>query len=419
MVAIADVAHYVPRESALDREALKRGTSVYFHDYCIPMLPPKLSEELCSLKPKVDRLVVVVEMTLDRSGVLSSYQFFRGVIHSKQRFTYDEVNQYLSGEKDPPASSAVALKDLSALRARLLEQRLARKALHFERKELHMTLTKKRTIQSIGYRTSGESQSIVEECMILANQCAAQFLSDHYPKGAVYRTHEVPSEDSLTTLNKKLVLFSINASIPAKKKQTLDYYQIILGKIKKHPLQEFLYPMVLQSLPHALYTSKNGGHFGLGLQRYTQFTSPIRRYSDIIAHRLILDVLSQRNRPSYTPRQLEQLCASCSDTERTAESAQRLNTAYFCCHALKPKLGHTTQAVIMSFYKAGAFVSLPQYHTEAYLKYLHGRRTHASSARTTAVATSGSFSIGQTVPVRIVEVNLNMLKVRVALSSKT
>ena len=218
MVAIADVAHYVPRESALDREALKRGTSVYFHDYCIPMLPPKLSEELCSLKPKVDRLVVVVEMILDRSGVLSSYQFFRGVIHSKQRFTYDEVNQYLSGEKDPPASSAVALKDLQALRARLLEQRLARKALHFERKELHMTLTKKRTIQSIGYRTSGESQSIVEECMILANQCAAQFLSDHYPKGAVYRTHEVPSEDSLTTLNKKLVLFSINASIPAKKK---------------------------------------------------------------------------------------------------------------------------------------------------------------------------------------------------------
>ena len=367
-VAIADVSYYVRTDSALDTEARARGNSVYFPSQVIPMLPEKISNGLCSLNPHVDRLCMVAEMTVSARGKLSGYKFYPAVMHSHARFTYTQVAAMLEGGPIAPEHEALFphLKCLQSLYLALDEQRAERGAIAFETIETQFIFNEQRKIDKIVPRARNQAHKIIEECMILANVSAAKFVKKH--KGEIlYRVHESPSEQKLA--NFKEFLAERGLSMGGGLEPTPADYQNVMLQIADRPDAELIQVMLLRSMRQAIYTPDNEGHFGLALEEYAHFTSPIRRYPDLVLHRVIRYLLAKEKgeaNEKWTPDggyhyqldELDKLGEECSTTERRADEATRDVSDWLKCEFMQDHVGDTFEAVIASVTNFGLFVRL-------------------------------------------------------------
>ncbi len=304
LVAIADVSHYVTPGTALDDDAIERSTSVYFPRRVIPMLPEKLSNGLCSLNPAVDRLVLVCDMVVAESGEITAYQFYNAVMHSAARLTYDEVWEILSGQNAVAARKREAilpqLRHLYEVFQVLLESRERRGAIDFDTTETKIVCDVNGRIEKIVPRTRNDAHRLIEECMLAANVCTANFVL-HHKQLALFRVHEGPTPEKLGQLREFLKVQSLKLGSTHGDPTSKDYAKLSLS-IRDRPDASLLQTMLLRSMQQAIYTPDNAGHFGLSYEAYTHFTSPIRRYPDLLVHRAIKGILSGKR---YEPKQVD------------------------------------------------------------------------------------------------------------------
>ena len=285
-VAIADVANYVLPGLPLDQEAYKRGTSVYFPQYVVPMLPEKLSNGLCSLNPEVDRLVMVCEMNISDQGRIGSYQFFEGLIHSKERLTYTTVGDWVERKEFPRHEASLGnMLDLARI---LIGTRKERGALDFDTREVSFSFNAEGRVSDVNLVTRNFAHRLIEECMLCANVCAAKLVSKLESPG-LFRVHEEPEEEKIEYLAEFLENFGIDLGTG-----TPRDYQNAIRQLREKKNGQVLQIALLRSMQQAVYHPENKGHFGLGYSQYTHFTSPIRRYPDLLVHRLIKSVIHSK-----------------------------------------------------------------------------------------------------------------------------
>ena len=362
-VAIADVAHYVTIDSALDTEAILRGTSVYFPGEVVPMLPEILSNGLCSLNPRLDRLCLVCCMQVSHQGVIKSHDFFEGVIHSHARLIYDDVAATLfDGQKPAHAALESVIDDLENLKLvyqALARARKKRHAIEFETREVVFIYNDQRKIESIEPSTRNEAHMLIEECMIAANMSAARLLKKHKIP-SLYRIHEGPNADKLVKLAEFLSGFGI--SIPIENPTPQDYANVI-EQIKGIPEFAMIQTVILRSLLQASYSpDTKTGHFGLALKDYAHFTSPIRRYPDLLVHRGIKHWIRRGNNNdfNYDLARMTSLGESCSRFERRADDASRDAADWLKCEYLMKHIGQQFHGIVTSVTSFGLFVQLEE-----------------------------------------------------------
>ena len=367
-VAIADVSYYVRPKSALDTEAYNRGNSVYFPNRVVPMLPEKLSNGLCSLNPQVDRLCMVCEMTISAKGKMTDYQFYEAVMNSHARLTYNKVAKIL--EKDTAlceryASLVPHLQDLHDMYQALVKARQQRGAIEFETIESKFIFNALGRIERIEPVVRNDAHKIIEECMILANIASANFMEKHQ-EPALYRIHAVPSEEKLTAF--RSFLAECGLSLSGGNKPTPTDYAQLLEQIKPRPDHELIQTMLLRSMSQAVYSADNIGHFGLALEEYAHFTSPIRRYPDLTLHRSIKYLLAKQKGSKrkttdtggyhYQLEEMDGFGAHCSATERRADDATREVADWLKCEYMQDHVGEEFDGVISSVTGFGFFVRL-------------------------------------------------------------
>ncbi len=367
LVAIADVSAYVLPGTALDNEAQKRGTSVYFPGRVIPMLPAVLSNGLCSLNPKVDRLCIVCEMRIGVDGALKKYQFYEALMRSAARLTYTQVAAMVVERKMAPRSKylklAPHLDDLYALYKVLRKRRERRGAIDFETTETEIVFGADRKIERIVPAQRNDAHKLIEECMIAANVAAAEFLEKR-KMPALYRVHEGPDADKLADLRD--FLGELGLSLTGGDEPTPKDYAKLMAKVVLRPDAHLIQTVLLRSLSQAIYSPDNRGHFGLALPAYTHFTSPIRRYPDLLVHRAIRHVLRKEK-----PRDFEHdhdamvmLGEHCSMTERRADEASRDVENWLKCEYMQDKVGEEFEGVISAVTSFGVFVELNEMYIE-------------------------------------------------------
>ena len=361
IVAIADVAHYVRLNTALDAEARLRGTSVYFPNRVIPMLPEALSNGLCSLNPKVDRLCMVCEMRVSEEGKVTRAEFFEGVMCSAARLTYTAVAAFLS---NPAAPAGVALQPLSEplhnlhdVFKALHRERLKRHALDFDVQEIKARFDEKGKVVAFVEQSRNDAHRLIEECMIAANVQAAKFLKKHKIP-TLYRVHGSPDEDRLEQLREFLRSFAI--TLPADRTITPGDLGDILKRISNSDEAPLIQTVIMRSLPQAVYQPENIGHFGLSLTEYAHFTSPIRRYPDLLVHRGIRHVLQGGTHEDW-PEQLSnmgELGQQCSTLERRADEATRDAMSWLKCEFMQNHIGEEFDSVVTGVVEFGLFVQI-------------------------------------------------------------
>ncbi len=367
-VAIADVSYYVRLRSALDVEAHNRGNSVYFPNRVVPMLPEILSNGLCSLNPQVDRLCMVCEMQISAKGKLTDYRFYEAVMNSHARLTYTKVAKMLEGDEEllTRYSALVPhLEDLYKLYQALLGARHQRGAIDFETIETKFIFNAMGRIERIEPVVRNDAHKIIEECMILANIAAANFMEKH-KEPALYRIHATPSEEKLTSFRTFLSEFGL--TLEGGLKPTTKDYAALLEKVKERPDHELIQTMLLRSLSQAVYHADNIGHFGLALEEYAHFTSPIRRYPDLTLHRSIKYLLAKEQGAKrkttdtggyhYSFDEMDLLGNHCSMTERRADDATREVADWLKCEYMQDHVGGEFIGVISSVTGFGLFVRL-------------------------------------------------------------
>ncbi|MDK7279889.1 ribonuclease R [Haemophilus seminalis] len=367
-VAIADVSYYVRLRSTLDVEAHNRGNSVYFPNRVVPMLPEILSNGLCSLNPQVDRLCMVCEMQISAKGKLTDYRFYEAVMNSHARLTYTKVAKMLEGDEELRTrySSLVPhLEDLYKLYQALLGARHQRGAIDFETIETKFIFNAMGRIERIEPVVRNDAHKIIEECMILANIAAANFMEKH-KEPALYRIHATPSEEKLTSFRTFLSEFGL--TLEGGLKPTTKDYAALLEKVKERPAHELIQTMLLRSLSQAVYHADNIGHFGLALEEYAHFTSPIRRYPDLTLHRGIKYLLAKEQGAKrkttdtggyhYSFDEMDLLGNHCSMTERRADDATREVADWLKCEYMQDHVGGEFSGVISSVTGFGLFVRL-------------------------------------------------------------
>jgi ribonuclease R len=395
IVAIADVSHYVKPGDALDMEAQSRSTSVYFPRRVIPMLPEKLSNGLCSLNPDVDRLVMVCDCVVGATGTIDAYQFYPAVMHSHARLTYDEVWEALSMPGSRAAHRLVDLlphlQNLHALYETLANARETRGAIDLETTETYIVCDPNGRIERILPRTRNDAHKLIEECMLAANVCAADFLvrSKH---AALYRVHEGPTPERLANLRAMLKTLGLHLE-GADDPQPADY-ALLLKKIRPRPDAQLLQTVLLRSMQQAIYSPHNSGHFGLAYAAYAHFTSPIRRYPDLLVHRAIKaclgrrqpyvpvvtsvpgaavpplaarNAMRQRDRKPAADGELgawEKLGLICSANERRADDASRDVEAWLKSYYMRERVGETYSGTVSSVVPFGVFVVLDDLYVE-------------------------------------------------------
>lgn len=435
-VAIADVSHYVAPNSALDCEAQKRGNSVYFPNHVVPMLPEILSNGLCSLNPLVDRLCMVCEMTVSKAGRISGYRFYEAVMHSKARLTYTEVGKILSEQGRSRSKIRAEYKpllsdidELYSLFQCLHMARIKRGAIEFETTETRMEFDESRKIQRIVPVHRNDAHRLIEECMLAANVCSAKFLESH-DIPALFRVHEPPKADKFELLQGFLA--ELGLSMPSREKALPTDYQALMEQAKGRPDVNLIQTVMLRSMNQAVYQSVNQGHFGLAYGAYTHFTSPIRRYPDLLVHRAIRSVIrSTRESPRvrrvdgakpiktaaifpYTSVDMDAFGEQCSHTERRADEATRDVVSWLKCEFLQERVGEVFEGVISSVTGFGLFVELKELYVEGliHITSLPQDYYHYSAAHHRLVGERSRkvFHLGQTLLVRVVRVNLDERK---------
>ena len=367
-VAIADVSYYVRPKSALDTEAYNRGNSVYFPNRVVPMLPEKLSNGLCSLNPQVDRLCMVCEMTISAKGKMTDYQFYEAVMNSHARLTYNKVAKILEKDIalcDRYASLVPHLQDLHEMYQALVKARQQRGAIEFETIESKFIFNALGRIERIEPVVRNDAHKIIEECMILANIASANFMEKHQ-EPALYRIHAVPGEEKLTAF--RSFLAECGLSLSGGNKPTPTDYAQLLEQIKPRPDHELIQTMLLRSMSQAVYSADNIGHFGLALEEYAHFTSPIRRYPDLTLHRGIKYLLAKQKGSKrkttdtggyhYQLEEMDLFGAHCSSTERRADDATREVADWLKCEYMQDHVGEEFEGVISSVTGFGFFVRL-------------------------------------------------------------
>ena len=360
-VAIADVSHYVRPGSALDQEAMRRGNSVYFPQRVIPMLPEVLSNGLCSLNPEEDRLCMVCEMNVNASGSVMRSRFYQGIMRSHARLTYTEVAKILvendKGLRRARRSLVPHLEELFALYKRLRWAREERGAIDFESRESRIIFGDGKKIERIVPTERNDAHRLIEECMILANQCAARFLG-RAKVPHILRIHDGPTAEKLADL--RMFLGEVGLSLGGgDKPEPMDYYRL-LEKIVSRPDEHLIQTVLLRSLSQAVYSPEKKGHFGLALDSYTHFTSPIRRYPDLLVHRGIVHAAAGVTPEEfrYSVNDLVLLGEQCSSTERRADEATRDVVNWLKCEYMLDKLGQEFDGVIAAVTSFGFFVEL-------------------------------------------------------------
>lgn len=428
-VAIADVSHYVKPDSALDREGLNRGNSVYFPTRVIPMLPEILSNGLCSLKPNEDRLCMVCEMNISAAGKLSKYEFYAAVMHSKARLTYNKVAKILEGDEVLRAQYEALVPDLENLEQlynTLRAERTKRGAIDFETIETSISFGKSGTITNITPVERNVAHKIIEECMLAANVATAKFLEKHKIPG-LYRNHEGPPDDKLADLRVFLNEIGLSLGIGKKSKPEPLDYGTLLEKIKDRPDAKMIQTVLLRSLCQAVYAPDNLGHFGLAYTAYTHFTSPIRRYPDLIVHRQIKTVLSGKwndnirdteagaQRVEKLEKELENIAHHCSLTERRADDATRDVIMSLKCQYIKQHVGEVFDGIITGVTRFGMFVELVDYYVDGLVHiasidqdyYIFDPIHHKLTGERSGVV----YSLGMPVKVQVAKVNTDELKI--------
>jgi len=362
VVAIADVSHYVRPGMALDKEAMERGNSVYFPRRVIPMLPEKLSNGLCSLNPDVERLAMVCDMDINSSGVIKGYTFYPAVFQSKARLTYNQVWDWLSGKTQAASEVHRALQPqlqaLNALFQILLTARHKRGAIDFETIETMMLFNDQGKIDNIVPVHRNDAHRLIEECMLAANVCASAFLEEN-KQACLYRIHEGPTPEKLEGLRSFLKEFGLG--LPGGDSPTAKDYGVLLEKIKPRPDAQLLQTVMLRSLRQAMYSPDNVGHFGLSYEHYTHFTSPIRRYPDLLVHRSIKAVLEGTR---YAPGKWDEIGLHCSMTERRADEATRDVNNWLKCFYMRDRIGEEFAGTIAAVVPFGVFVALDSVYVE-------------------------------------------------------
>lgn len=413
-VAIADVSHYVKPDTALDNEALLRGNSVYFPGRVIPMLPEILSDDLCSLKPKVDRLCMVCEMSISALGNLERYQFYRAVIHSKARITYTEAAAALDHTAEQEHPYQKELENLSALYYILLAARQKRGALDFETTETRIVFDENKKIKMICPSVRNEAHRLIEEAMLIANVASARFLQKHNIP-ALFRVHPDPTEEKMKNLRE--FLEEVGVPFTGAKKPTAQHFHKALDFIESRPDKHLIQMVMLRSMNQAQYTEENSGHFGLAYPAYTHFTSPIRRYPDLLTHRAIGWIIDNKAIADYpyNEKQIKNFGQHCSGTERRADEATREVVAWLKCEYLQDKLGQEYTGRISSVTSFGIFVELDQIYVEG-LVHVTGLkndyyRFDASKHRLIGERTSTIYRLGDCVKVRVLRVSLDDRKI--------
>ena len=414
VVAIADVSHYVQTGDALDREAILRGNSVYFPRRVIPMLPEELSNGLCSLNPKVDRLCMVCDMHVSSSGEIEKYRFYPSVMHSQARLTYTQVAAMLAEPDGELARSNAAivphLQHLYELFQKLLKAREKRGAIDFETIETQMIFTDQGKIERIVPVVRNDAHKLIEECMLAANVCAAGYLHEHHHT-VLYRIHQGPTPEKLEALREFMKEFGLQLT-GEDDPQAADYSKL-LKRIKGRPDHGLLQTVMLRSLRQAKYEPENVGHFGLGYDAYTHFTSPIRRYPDLLVHRAIKAVLHGKQ---YKPAQKwSELGVHCSMTERRADDATRDVEAWLKCFYMRDHLGSVFTGSVSSVTNFGMFVSLDDLYVEGLVHiselgkdYFH---FDATKHQLLGERTGQRYRLGDRVQVRVVKVDMESTKI--------
>lgn len=411
-VAIADVSHYVQPDSALDREALERGNSVYFPGAVVPMLPEILSNGLCSLKPEVDRLCMVCEIKISAAGKLQSEQFYQAVMHSRARLTYNEVALMLENPKCPAAKRyhqlLPHLKNLHELYKVLRENREARGAIDFETTETRVIFGPHRKIKQIVPTVRTVAHRIIEECMLMANVAAARFvLRQKLP--ALFRIHDGPTAEKLQDLRE--FLGELGLRFPARKQPQPADYAKLLQSITNRPDAHLIQTVLLRSLSQAVYSPDNIGHFGLAFDAYAHFTSPIRRYPDLLLHRAIRHALTQRRKKfSYDHASMEKFGEHCSITERRADEATREALDFLKCEFMQDRIGEEFDGIVTSVTGFGLFVELQNIYVEGLIHvtalkndYYHFDLKHH---RLRGERSGIVYHLGDRIRVRVVRVDL-------------
>ncbi len=360
VVAIADVSHYVTAGGSLDTDAYARGNSVYFPRRVIPMLPEKISNGLCSLNPQVERLCMVCDMAINAAGAISRYRFYPAVMFSQARLTYTEVAAALY-DKDAATRARLApvlphLEALDLLYRQLAKERVKRGAIDFETVETRMIFDDNGKIQRIEPYERNEAHKLIEECMLAANVCASEFLRER-EHASLYRVHEGPTPERLLKLRDFLGTFGFQLG-GGDTPKAQDYAKL-LEKIGQRPDRQLLQTVMLRSLRQAIYSPDNVGHFGLAYESYTHFTSPIRRYPDLLVHRAIKSaLLAKVYAPADGANAWEEIGLHCSMTERRADDATRDVEAWLKCFYMKDRVGEIFEGSISSVVPFGIFVAL-------------------------------------------------------------
>jgi ribonuclease R len=408
LVAIADVAYYVRSGSPLDREALKRGNSAYFPDRVVPMLPERLSADLCSLKEGVDRPCLAVRMVFDRHGNKRRHEFLRGIMRSAARLTYAQAQRAFDGKPDADMSSVArnALADVWRCYGALVEARKKRDPLDLDLPERRIVLGEDGKVKSIAFRERLESMRLIEEFMVLANVCAAESL-EKARTSLIYRVHDHPSKEKLFSFSDFLRTIGMNFA----KGQVVKpgVFNRILGQAKGSPHEAVMNDVVLRTQAQAIYSPENVGHFGLNLAKYAHFTSPIRRYADLIVHRALIRAFHLGD-DGLTDREmgrLGEIAEHITMTERRAMAAERDSTDRYVAAFMEDRVGASFDARITGVTRFGLFVRLRETGAEGLLPiralgtefFRHDEKKHALIGDRTGTV----YKLGDTVPVRLVE----------------
>ncbi len=427
-VAIADVSHYVTKNSALDLEAINRGNSVYFPEQVIPMLPKVLSNGLCSLNPQVDRLCMVAEMTVSGAGRLSGYRFYEAVMNSSARMTYTQVAAILAEDQQQIEEHKPLVphfKDLYNMYSALKSARHNRGAIEFDTVEPKFNFNAQRKIESVTILERNDAHKLIEECMILANVSAARLLEKH-EASALFRVHDEPDSEKLSNFRSFLSELGIENTLPndPSPKEITES----ISKLSERAEIELIQVMLLRSMKQAVYQTDNIGHYGLALPAYAHFTSPIRRYPDLVVHRSIKGIINQQGQQTsgeyiYNDDEVDQLGEQCSKAERRADDATREVSDWLKCEFMQDHVGDEFTGVVSSVTNFGLFIRLDNVHIDGliHITSLGNDYYHYDAAKHCLIGenTHKVYRLGDKITVSVVSVSLEQRRVNLTLADGT
>ena len=404
-VHIADVSHYVEEGSIIDMEAIERATSVYLVDRVIPMLPEVLSNDICSLKPNVDRLAYSVFFEINEKAEVINYKIAKTVIHSDIRLTYESAQEIINSKKGPLVTELLLLDKLSKI---LRRKRQENGSINFESSEVKFILDDDNMPIDVFFKESLSTNHLIEEFMLLANRTVAKHIG--FPKKNakpfVYRVHDLPDKERISTLNEIVKKFghNIENNNPKILSKSLNY---LLNKVKGEPEQQMVETLTIRSMAKAVYTTSNIGHYGLAFDYYSHFTSPIRRYPDLIVHRMLDQYINKKPKENID---LEKICKHCSEKEKIASQAERDSIKYMQVKFLKNKVGKVYDGIISGVTEWGLYVEITANKCEGLVKissikndhYIYNEKTYSI----TGYRTKKSYQLGEKVRIKIQRADL-------------